>query len=177
MLNKLVFLIITLNLFFCYKNEKNNSELPIENTNESSVCYELSADRKKILRLSNFFDVKFDDVEKNGGVYVYFEIIRDELNLGYWSNTETIKEKIEKINENIFSIPRKNIFIGLKNFRDSTEEVIWFSNSRKDLFLEENAFGTKVRNKKTCIDRDKLNQIYFDRKREVEYGPVPTGDY
>lgn len=163
-------LMLTLN---CLADDKSNVN---EIGNSEGKCYYVPADHNNISKLKKYFQFKFDNIE-NQGIYFYILLSKDSISFEFKSNNEKIRLKTEKLDENTYFIPDKNIYIGTKIFPGTKDENIWLSNYKLNLFKNENSYGLLVNNVLPCLDRKRINQIYEERKREVEFGPEPSGDF
>jgi hypothetical protein len=82
-----------------------------------------------------------------------------------------------KIDETIFQTVQEKAYLGLKYDIEDKKNYIWLEKDKKKLFKQFEMIGSEKIGIDNCLDPIRILKIYKDRKREVEYGPVPTGDY
>ncbi len=171
MWNRTLLLLLVSISFFC--NDKT-----MEKGDHSFRCVDASSNYKTINKISEYFEIKFNEIEKQG-IDFHFLLGDDFVEFAFWSLPNNLKEPIVKIEENIFYIPNRKIYIGIKFNEVDKDFYVWIERSKKSLFRRYEMVGSidKQETFATCLNRVKINQIYEERKQEIEAGPEPDGDY
>jgi hypothetical protein len=174
MLNRLMVLILII-LLNC--KEYSNQE-GIKNSNKTTLkrCIYASSNYKTIEKLKNYFNINFDKVEEQG-IDFYFLFSDNELEFLFSSLSKPLRVTLVKIDETIFQTVQEKAYLGLKYDIEDKKNYIWLEKDKKKLFKQFEMIGSEKIGIDNCLDPIRILKIYKDRKREVEYGPVPTGDY
>ncbi len=174
MWNKFTVFCLLFLALFCNGKVEGEREL---HDNHYEKCIYASSNYQKIDKISKYFNIKFDEIEKQG-IDFYFLMSSNTVEFSFYNLSNNITLPLVRIEDNVFLVPEKKVYFGVKLY-EKGEASVWLEKNKANLFKEYEMIGS-VDNRKTstdCLDRAKINQIYEERKREIEAGPAPDNSY
>ncbi|BDA79599.1 hypothetical protein LPTSP3_g25290 [Leptospira kobayashii] len=173
MWNKLIVVCLFVCSLFCGNQVEGEKEVGYD---QGKKCIYASSGNQKINKISKYFHIKLDDVEKQGMDF-YFLMSLDKVEFSFYSLSNNLTFPLVRVEDNVFLVPEKKVYLGLLFDKEDNKTYVWIENSKKNLFKDYEMIGSvdQKETSTTCLDRAKINSIYEGRKQEIGAGPEPDG--